>query len=54
MVGILFDDWSVRLGDNRPDQSFHTFGDYAATDKYGISKNYFQLESSASVIQIMK
>ena len=28
MVRILHDDWSVRLGENRPDQGSYIFGEY--------------------------
>ena len=29
MVRILHDDWLIRLGENRPDQSSQRFGGYA-------------------------
>ena len=29
MVRILFDDWSIMLGESTPDQSSQTFGGYA-------------------------
>ena len=33
MVKILHGDWSISLGENRVDQSSHTFGSYAVDDK---------------------
>ena len=34
MVRILYDDWSIRLGENRPDQSFQTCGGNAMTAQH--------------------
>ena len=34
MARILHDDWSIKLGENRSDQSSQTFGGYAIKDKF--------------------
>ena len=38
MVGILHDDWSVRLGEKRPDQISRTFGCYALSAFISLAK----------------
>ena len=44
MVKILHDNWSIRLGENRPDRAIKTFGHYAIWIVYNLGLYSFLIK----------